>query len=99
MENEYNIVTRTIHEATIPCLVTDPHINVSLYEKDSNTPVAGEYEPTVGFTALLGDQTYRCKGERNGEEKWSGFFYVFSVVGKCLSPIRDTTIDEYISST
>ncbi|XP_062846492.1 platelet-derived growth factor receptor beta [Trichomycterus rosablanca] len=80
LENEYNIVTRTKNEATIPCLVTDPHINVSLYEKYSDTPVAGKYVPTVGFTAILGDETYRCIGERNGEEKWSGLFHVFSII-------------------
>ncbi|XP_027020976.2 platelet-derived growth factor receptor beta isoform X1 [Tachysurus fulvidraco] len=79
LENEYNAVTKTTNVGTIPCLVTDPKINVTLHEKDNDIPVMGQYNPTSGFTGILEDKIYRCRGEYNGEEKWSNLFYVFSI--------------------
>uniref|UniRef100_A0A8C2D951 receptor protein-tyrosine kinase n=1 Tax=Cyprinus carpio TaxID=7962 RepID=A0A8C2D951_CYPCA len=78
LENDHLMVTKTREEGTIPCLVTNPRINVTLYESDSETMVEGSYNPSVGFTATLEDRTYKCKGELNGEEKESISFYVFT---------------------
>ncbi|XP_072524379.1 platelet-derived growth factor receptor beta [Salminus brasiliensis] len=80
LENEYSMVTKTGEEGTIPCLVTDPRINVTLHDRESESLVNGEYSPTVGYTALLDDQTYKCRGELNGVEKWSIPYYVFSIL-------------------
>lgn len=80
LENEYNIITKTKQEGTIPCLVTDPRINVTLHDRETESLVSGEYSPTVGYTALLNDQTYKCRGELNGEEKWSTLYHVFSIL-------------------
>uniref|UniRef100_A0A673GHS7 receptor protein-tyrosine kinase n=1 Tax=Sinocyclocheilus rhinocerous TaxID=307959 RepID=A0A673GHS7_9TELE len=81
LENDHVMVTKTREEGTIPCLVTDPSINVTLYEKDSEIMVEGSYNPSMGYTAALEDRTYKCKGELNGEEKESIPFYVFSIFG------------------
>lgn len=79
--NEHGMVTKTSDVGTVPCLVTNPKINVTLYEKSADTPVVGEYSPSSGFTAFLEDRTYYCKGELNGEERTSEMFYIFSIVG------------------
>ncbi|XP_023689669.1 platelet-derived growth factor receptor beta isoform X1 [Paramormyrops kingsleyae] len=78
--NEHGMVTKTSDEGTVPCLVTNPKINVTLYEKSADTPMFGEYNPSTGFTAFLEDRTYYCKGELNGEERSSQLFYIFSIV-------------------
>uniref|UniRef100_A0A8C2JCX0 receptor protein-tyrosine kinase n=1 Tax=Cyprinus carpio TaxID=7962 RepID=A0A8C2JCX0_CYPCA len=75
LENDHFMVTKTRVEGTIPCLVTNPLINVTLYEKDSEIKVEGSYNPSTGYTAVLEDKTYKCKGELNGEEKESPLFY------------------------
>lgn len=84
MDNDYYAVTKTKEEGTVPCLVTNPKINVTLHEKDTEIPVIGNYNPTTGFTGILEDKIYKCRGEYNGEEKWSNLFYVFSILGRCL---------------
>lgn len=84
LENDYYAITKTRHEGTVPCLVTDPKINVTLHEKDNEIPVTGKYIPTNGFTGILEDKIYTCRGEHNGEEKWSKLFYVFTILGRCL---------------
>lgn len=81
LNNDYVMVTKTRKEGTIPCLVTDPRINVTLLERDSEMPVEGLYNPSVGYTAALEDRTYKCRGELNGQEKESIMFYVFTVLG------------------
>ncbi|XP_066525558.1 platelet-derived growth factor receptor beta [Hoplias malabaricus] len=78
--SEYYMVTKTGPEGTIPCFVTDPRINVTLHERETLSQVKGVYSPSVGFTAVLDDQTYKCRGELNGEEKWTESYYVFSIM-------------------
>ncbi|KAG7465192.1 hypothetical protein MATL_G00173670 [Megalops atlanticus] len=77
---DHGMVTKTSDEGTIPCMVTNPNINVTLYEKASGMPLDVEYNPLKGFTAALEDMTYICKGELNGVEKESPPFYVFSII-------------------
>uniref|UniRef100_A0A8C1P7X9 receptor protein-tyrosine kinase n=1 Tax=Cyprinus carpio TaxID=7962 RepID=A0A8C1P7X9_CYPCA len=87
LENDHFMVTKTRVEGTIPCLVTNPLINVTLYEEDAEIKVEGSYNPSTGYTAALEDRTYKCKGELNGEEKESPLFYVFSIfVPEALDP-------------
>ncbi|XP_016347785.1 platelet-derived growth factor receptor beta isoform X2 [Sinocyclocheilus anshuiensis] len=92
LENDHVMVTKTREEGTIPCLVTDPSINVTLYEKDSEIMVEGSYNPSMGYTAALEDRTYKCKGELNGEEKESIPFYVFSI-------FAPEALDPYINAS
>uniref|UniRef100_A0A673KHU6 receptor protein-tyrosine kinase n=1 Tax=Sinocyclocheilus rhinocerous TaxID=307959 RepID=A0A673KHU6_9TELE len=91
LENDHLMVTKTKEEGTIPCLVTNPSINVTLYESDSEIMVEGSYNPSVGFSAALEDRTYKCKGELNGEEKESVSFYVFSIFGTFVGDIEPLT--------
>ena len=77
------MVTKTSELGIIPCLVTDPRINVTLYERDSGAALQGHFLPTQGFQAALEDRTYVCRGELDGQEKESQAFYVFSIVGRC----------------
>uniref|UniRef100_A0A8C1PAC5 receptor protein-tyrosine kinase n=1 Tax=Cyprinus carpio TaxID=7962 RepID=A0A8C1PAC5_CYPCA len=79
LENDHFMVTKMGVEGTIPCLVTDPLINVALYEKDSEIKVEGTYNPSTGYTAALEDRIYKCKGKLNKVEKESKEFYVFSI--------------------
>ncbi|KAA0709844.1 Platelet-derived growth factor receptor beta [Triplophysa tibetana] len=95
------MVTKTRKEGTIPCLVTDPQTNVTLLEKDSEMPVEGSYNPSVGYTAALEDRTYKCRGEQNGQEKDSIIFYVFTVMSVFTiftGEISTTTICLHLNS-
>uniref|UniRef100_A0A8C7JEA8 receptor protein-tyrosine kinase n=1 Tax=Oncorhynchus kisutch TaxID=8019 RepID=A0A8C7JEA8_ONCKI len=78
------VVMKEGEEGTIPCVVTDPGINVTLYERASKARVEGTYHPSKGFTAILKDSSYICRGAMNGEEKASQVYYVYSIVGKAL---------------
>uniref|UniRef100_A0AAQ5XGZ5 receptor protein-tyrosine kinase n=1 Tax=Amphiprion ocellaris TaxID=80972 RepID=A0AAQ5XGZ5_AMPOC len=80
IESSHGMVTKTSEESTIPCVVTNPNISVTLYERDTELPIRGLYVPSEGFKAPLEDRTYVCRGELNGEVKDSQAFYVFSIV-------------------
>uniref|UniRef100_A0A6Q2X251 receptor protein-tyrosine kinase n=1 Tax=Esox lucius TaxID=8010 RepID=A0A6Q2X251_ESOLU len=79
------VVMKEGEEGTIPCVVSDPSINVTLYEKGINMPLEGTYHPGKGFTAVLKDTTYICRGAKNEEEKVSQQFYVHTILGKSRS--------------
>lgn len=80
IESSHGMVTKTSEESTIPCLVTNPNISVSLFEKDTDVRMTGVYVPSEGYKAQLEDRTYVCRAELNGEVKESQAFYVFSIV-------------------
>ncbi|XP_041710466.1 platelet-derived growth factor receptor beta-like isoform X1 [Coregonus clupeaformis] len=92
IESSHGMVTKTSEEGTIPCVVTNPQINVTLYERDSDMHLKGVYIPSEGYRAPLEDRTYVCRGELNGEEKESQAFYVFSIA-------VPETIDAYINAS
>uniref|UniRef100_A0A8C7KVE9 receptor protein-tyrosine kinase n=1 Tax=Oncorhynchus kisutch TaxID=8019 RepID=A0A8C7KVE9_ONCKI len=92
IESSHGMVTKTSEEGTIPCVVTNPQINVTLYETDSDMHLKGVYIPSEGYRASLEDRTYVCRGELKGEEKESQEFYVLSI----LVP---ETIDAYINAS
>lgn len=83
IESSHGMVTKTSEESTIPCVVTNPNIMVTLHEKDTDLPIRGLYVPSEGYKALLEDRTYVCRGELNGEVKDSQSFNVLSIVGRC----------------
>ncbi|XP_073342514.1 platelet-derived growth factor receptor beta [Pagrus major] len=92
LESSHGMVTKTSEESTVPCVVTNPNINVTLYEKDTDLPIRGLYVPSEGYKAPLEDRTYVCRGELNGEVKESQAFYVFSIV-------VPEAIDAYINAS
>ncbi|XP_033996356.1 LOW QUALITY PROTEIN: platelet-derived growth factor receptor beta-like [Trematomus bernacchii] len=68
-------------EDTVPCGVSDPRLNVSLFERHSRTPVTtATYEPGRGFTGKLNDTSYTCTATGGGAESQSQVYYVFSIV-------------------
>uniref|UniRef100_A0A8D3BP70 receptor protein-tyrosine kinase n=1 Tax=Scophthalmus maximus TaxID=52904 RepID=A0A8D3BP70_SCOMX len=71
IERSHGMVTKTSEESTIPCVVTNPNINVTLYNRDTDLPIRGHYVPSEGYKAPLEDRTYMCRGELNGEVKES----------------------------
>lgn len=77
------MVTRTREESIIPCIVTNPSISVTLYERDTGMPIKGVYVPSEGYKAQVEDRTYLCRGELNGQAQESQEFNVFHIVGKC----------------
>ncbi|XP_068450441.1 platelet-derived growth factor receptor beta [Clinocottus analis] len=92
IESSHGMVTKTSEESTIPCVVTNPNITVTLYEKDTDLPIRGLYVPSEGYKAPLEDRTYVCRGELNNEVKESQAFYVFSI-------IVPEAIDAYINAS
>ncbi|KAM9377765.1 platelet-derived growth factor receptor beta [Pholidichthys leucotaenia] len=75
----HGMVTKTSEQTTIPCMVTNPNISVTLYEAGNDVPVKGVYSPMEGYKAPLEERTYVCHGELNGEEKVSQEFNVYSI--------------------
>ncbi|XP_068600342.1 platelet-derived growth factor receptor beta-like [Brachionichthys hirsutus] len=75
------VVMKEAETDTIPCVVSDPQLNVSLYERPGRTPVTGTtYSPGLGFTGRLNDTSYMCLAARGEEERESQVYYVFSIV-------------------
>ncbi len=83
IESSHGMVTKTSEESIVPCVVTNPNISVTLYEKYTDLPIKGLYVPSQGYKAQLEDRTYVCRGELNEEVKESQAFNVFSIVGRC----------------
>uniref|UniRef100_A0A3Q1ETU5 receptor protein-tyrosine kinase n=1 Tax=Acanthochromis polyacanthus TaxID=80966 RepID=A0A3Q1ETU5_9TELE len=79
VKSSHGMVAKTSEESTIPCVVTNPNISVTLYESDSEQPIRGLYVPSEGFKAPLEDRAYVCRGELNGEVKDSEAFNVLSI--------------------
>lgn len=89
-----NLVMKETQEDTIPCVVSDPRLNVSLYERGAETAVVGmAYEPGRGFTGRLNDTSYVCVAVWGDEEKSSQVFYVFSIVVP-----KEMDVDLWVSS-
>lgn len=75
------VVMKEAEEDTIPCVVSDPRLNVSLYERPGRIPVTGtKYEPGHGFTGRLNDTSYVCSAAHGDEERESQVYYVFTIV-------------------
>lgn len=75
-------------EGTIPCLVSDPQLNVSLYERP-DIPVTGlMYEPGRGFTGPLNDTSYLCVASNGSQQIESQVYYVFSIIGEESHQLR-----------
>ncbi|XP_056909690.1 platelet-derived growth factor receptor beta-like [Takifugu flavidus] len=78
--SDLGVVMKEKEEGTIPCLVSDPQLNVSLYERP-DIPVTGlMYEPGRGFTGPLNDTSYLCVASNGRQKIESQVYYVFSVI-------------------
>lgn len=75
------VVMKESEEDTIPCVVSDPQLSVTLYEGRNRIPVTGTtYEPGRGFTGRLNDTSYVCVASRGAEERESQVYYVYSII-------------------
>ncbi|XP_026166134.1 platelet-derived growth factor receptor beta-like isoform X2 [Mastacembelus armatus] len=75
------MVMKESEEGTIPCVVSDPRVNVLLYQHPSKTLITeATYEPGHGFTGRLNDTSYMCVATWGDEERESQVYYVFSIV-------------------
>uniref|UniRef100_A0A1A8HEE1 receptor protein-tyrosine kinase n=1 Tax=Nothobranchius korthausae TaxID=1143690 RepID=A0A1A8HEE1_9TELE len=90
--SHHGAVAKTSEVSTIPCVVTNPNITVTLHEQDTGRPIGGQYVPGEGFRVSLEDKMYVCRGELNGEVRESQNFNVFSIT-------VPKTIDPYINAT
>lgn len=74
-------VYKHAEEGTIPCVVSDPTLNVSLYQRPGRTAVTGvRHEASLGFTGRLNDAGHVCVAEKGDQEKESKVFYVFTIL-------------------
>uniref|UniRef100_A0A674NTL7 receptor protein-tyrosine kinase n=1 Tax=Takifugu rubripes TaxID=31033 RepID=A0A674NTL7_TAKRU len=86
--SDLGVVMKEKEEGTIPCLVSDPQLNVSLYERP-DIPVTGlMYEPGRGFTGPLNDTSYLCVASNGRQKIESQVYYVFSVIGEESHQLR-----------
>lgn len=76
-------MTKETEDGTIPCVVSDPQLSVSLYERPDRTPVGGvTYEPGRGFSGPLNDTSYLCVASDGSQQVDSQVYYVFSIIGE-----------------
>ncbi|KAM9856039.1 platelet-derived growth factor receptor beta-like [Aulostomus maculatus] len=75
------VVMKESEEDTIPCIVSDPQLKVTLYERPGRkTVTVTKYEPGRGFTGHLNDTSYVCVAAHGDEERESQVYYVFSII-------------------
>lgn len=88
------VVMKETEEGTIPCVVSDPRLNVLLYERPDMLLVTGvTFEAARGFTGRLNDTSYECVAGNGDQKTTSKPYYVFSIV---VSP--DMEVDLTVSS-
>uniref|UniRef100_A0A8C6ZA74 Platelet-derived growth factor receptor beta n=1 Tax=Nothoprocta perdicaria TaxID=30464 RepID=A0A8C6ZA74_NOTPE len=66
-------------EAVIPCRVTNPQMQVILYEKKVENPILAAYDPQQGFKGFFEDKTYFCRAIVDDQEVDSDTFYVYRI--------------------
>lgn len=69
-------------EAVIPCRVTNPQMQVTLYEKKVENPIPAAYDPQQGFKGFFEDKTYFCRTIVDDQEVDSDTFYVYRIQGE-----------------
>lgn len=82
-------------EGTIPCVVSNPQLSVSLHERPDRRTVTGvTYEPGAGFTGPLNDTSYLCVASDGRQKVDSQVFYVFSVIGEESTPAAPSAFED-----
>ncbi|POI29969.1 hypothetical protein CIB84_006281, partial [Bambusicola thoracicus] len=76
---EFFIFITGYTEATIPCRVTNPELQVTLYEKKVENPIPAAYDPQQGFKGFFEDKTYYCQAIVDDQEVDSDTFYVYRI--------------------
>ncbi|OXB59438.1 hypothetical protein ASZ78_004797 [Callipepla squamata] len=66
-------------EAIIPCRVTNPELQVTLYEKKVENPIPAAYDPQQGFKGFFEDKTYYCQAIVDDQEVDSDTYYVYRI--------------------
>lgn len=79
---EFFIFITGYTEATIPCRVTNPELQVTLYEKKVENPIPATYDPQQGFKGFFEDKTYYCQAIVDDQEVDSDTFYVYRIQGE-----------------
>lgn len=69
-------------EAVIPCRVTNPQMQVTLYEKKVENPIPATYDPQQGFKGFFEDKSYFCRTFVDDQEVDSDTFYVYRIQGE-----------------
>lgn len=92
IESSHGMVSKTKEESTVPCVVTNPNIRVTLHDKDTDLSIEGVYVPGEGFKAYLEYRTYVCRGELNGEVKESQPYNVYSIHGAYGGHVQETKV-------
>ncbi|XP_063048957.1 platelet-derived growth factor receptor beta-like [Engraulis encrasicolus] len=81
LESTHYLAVRLGAVATVPCLVTDPNISVSLVHALTEQEVmGGAYQPGEGFIGAMEEDDYRCRGYRNGETRDSEPYHVYGIL-------------------
>lgn len=75
-QQEMVIMGENSAHITVPCLVTNPDIHVSLYHGETESLVDTPYDNKRGFTGKFKDGTYWCKASLHGEEQESEEYFV-----------------------
>ncbi|CAL9690985.1 unnamed protein product [Knipowitschia caucasica] len=78
------VVMRSSLYGLVPCVVSDPDLQVALWLRSGSerVPVSPvQFNPALGFTALLNDSSYICSARRGQQEVLSQVYYVYSVIG------------------
>ncbi|KAM9788926.1 platelet-derived growth factor receptor beta-like [Neosynchiropus ocellatus] len=89
------VVMKETEEDTVPCVVSDPQLKVTLYERSNPSPVTGvTYEPGRGFTGPLNDTSYTCVASNGSSEAQSQVYYVFSIIAT-----KDVEVEMAVSSS
>uniref|UniRef100_A0A8C3LHN3 Ig-like domain-containing protein n=1 Tax=Chrysolophus pictus TaxID=9089 RepID=A0A8C3LHN3_CHRPC len=76
---EFFIFITGYTEAIIPCRVTNPELQVALYEKKVENPIPAAYDPQQGFKGFFEDKTYYCQAIVDDQEVDSDTFYVYRI--------------------
>lgn len=82
---EFFIFITGYTEAIIPCRVTNPELQVTLYEKKVENPIPAAYDPQQGFKGFFEDKTYYCQAIVDDQEVDSDTFYVYRIQGELPS--------------
>ncbi|XP_069753941.1 LOW QUALITY PROTEIN: platelet-derived growth factor receptor beta-like [Narcine bancroftii] len=75
-QQEMIIMAEESAEFTIPCMVTNPKLQVTLHHMETDTIVNSAYDTRQGFLGRFEAGTYTCKARMQGEERESDEYLV-----------------------
>ncbi|XP_051869791.1 LOW QUALITY PROTEIN: platelet-derived growth factor receptor beta-like [Pristis pectinata] len=78
-QQEMFIMAEESVDFAIPCMVTNPDLQVTLYHMETDTVVDSPYDKKQGFFGQFEDGTYKCKAKFRGEERESDEYFVETI--------------------